>query len=536
MDSQLNLGMFFRHAVRHAAEVEIVTRAADGKIRRYTYADFGRRAQQLMHGLDRLGVEPGEVVGTLAYNSDRHLESYFAIPCSGRVLHTINPRLSPEDLAYTIRQADDRVIMVDSDFLPLLARISGGLPRVRKIIVLDGAGEGSGLAETISYEELIADEADSYPLPDVNERSPLGICFTTGTTGRPKGVVYTHRSSILHAMAITSGAGIGIGPSDCACVQVPMFHANCFGMPHACAAVGAKQVFCEGPFDPASFVEILANEQVTFTAGVPTIWQMVAKQLKAHPVALPDLRFLVTAGSQPPRSLMETYRRDFGLQMVQAWGMTEGSPVISVSWPKHRMRSWDQETLMDRVGQQAGLPLALVDLSIRDEENREVPWDGTTMGQAYVRGPWIAAGYLGQERDPAKFTDDGWFATGDTVIGSPDGYVAVVDRMKDLVKSGGEWISSVDMENAIVAMPEVADAAVIAVLDEKWGERPLVCVVPAEDCELSLETVRAHLEQSNFERWQLPDRVEVMEAIPRTSVGKVNKKALRDAYALEGGK
>jgi fatty-acyl-CoA synthase len=529
MDSPLNLGMLFRHAVRHAPEVEIVTLGADGKKRRYTYADFGDRTRRLMNAFDRIGLEPGEVVGTLAYNSERHLESYFAVPCSGRVLHTINPRLSADDLAYTIQQADDRVIVVDPDYLPLLERIPAALERVRAIIVL-GDPVSFGTKRTIGYEDLIAGETGSYRLPDVPERSPLGICFSSGTTGRPKGVVYTHRSSVLQALGIASGAGMAIGPEDCVCVQVPMFHANCFGMPHACAAMGTKQVFQEGPFDPAAFVRLLADEEVTFTAGVPTVWQMVAQELKRNPVPLPSIRMAVTAGNAPPRSLVDTFLKEFGIRVTQAWGMTEASPVISVSRPKNSMLSWDEETVVDHISQKAGIPLALVDVVIRDQDDNELLWDGKSMGQAFVRGPWIASGYLGQDPDPEKFTPDGYFATGDTVIGSPDGYLTVVDRTKDMVKSGGEWISSVDMENAIIAMPEVAEAAVVAVADEKWGERPLPCVVPVLGQTVTLEAVRDHLEKSNFERWQLPDAIDVVEAIPRTSVGKVDKKSLRTKY------
>jgi fatty-acyl-CoA synthase len=531
MDTELNLGMFFRHAVRHASDVEIVTAGPAGT-RRYSYGDFGKRTRQLMNALDRLGLAPGDVVGTLAYNSDRHLESYFGIPCSGRILHTVNPRLSADDLAYTLREADDRALVVDRDFLPLLARIPDALGRLKTLIVIGGS-DGFDLVPTIDYDELIADESDNYTFPSFPERTPLGMCFTSGTTGRPKGVVYTHRSSVLHAMGIASGAAMAISPDDCVCVQVPMFHANCFGMPHAAAASGSKQVFQEGPFDPAAFVRILKDEEVTFTAGVPTIWQMVAAELTRNPTPLPSLRMAVTAGSRPSQSLVDTYATQFGLTLTQAWGMTEGSPVISVARPTHAMRSWDTRAVTDRLSLTAGVPLSLVEVAIRDEEGNEVPWDGETMGQAFARGPWIAGSYLDGETSD-KFTEDGWLATGDTVVGAPDGHLEIVDRMKDLVKSGGEWISSVAMENAIAGMTDVADAAVVAVPDAKWGERPLPCLVLRPGTTVTIEQVHAVLQKENFERWQLPDRLEILQAIPRTSVGKVDKRSLRAAVSATG--
>lgn len=532
MDVELNLNSFLSHAVDYAAEVEIATREPDGSIRRYTYADLGRRANQLTHGLSELGVEESDTVGTLAWNHDRHLEAYFGIPCSGRVLHTLNPRLVPDDLAYTILKAEDRAVIVDADFLPLLQAVPEAVGKLNAVIVIGASKDTdrSGIpCEFVDYDDLLADQPSTPSEFEVPERAPMGICFTSGTTGRPKGVVYTHRSAVLHALAVASGAGAAIGPTDCVCVQVPMFHANCFGLPHAAAAVGAKQVLNSGPMDPAGLVELLRSERVTFSAGVPTIWQMVARELRERKVRLPDLRHVITAGSQPPPSLIEEYFVDFGIPMIQAWGMTEASPVAGVAWPKNHMRDWDANTLTQRVRKRAGLPLAGVSVRLRNEDGRDVQWDNNSLGSIQMRGPWIAGGYLGGDVGTDQFTDDGWFDTGDVAIGSPDGYLMIADRTKDLVKSGGEWISSIDMENAVMAMPEVVDAAVIAIPDEKWGERPLVFLVPSPGHKVGLDEVRGHLE-GGFARWQLPDRLELLDELPRTSVGKVDKKALRARF------
>jgi fatty-acyl-CoA synthase len=531
MDVELNLGMFLRHATEHAGDVEVVTRHPDGNLSRYTYADLGRRAAQLMHGLDRLGIGTGEAVGTLAWNHDRHLEAYLGIPCSGRVLHTLNPRLSPDDLAYTITTAADRAIVVDPDFVPLLARVPDALGGLKAVIVTGPVDAAALPCEVIGYDDLLADQPERYAPTDIPERSPMGLCFTSGTTGRPKGVVYSHRGAVLHAMAIATGAGAAVGPSDCVCVQVPMFHANCFGMPHAAALVGAKQVLNSGPFDPSALVDLLAAERVTVSAGVPTIWQLVAADLRRRGTRLPDLRHVITAGSQPPPSLITTFWEEFGIPMVQAWGMTEASPVAGVAWPKNHMRDWDAATLTERVRRQAGLPLFGVQVRLRDPDTgADVAWDGTSMGGVQLRGPWITGGYLGGGSSGAdQFTDDGFFSTGDVAVGSPDGYLMIADRTKDLVKSGGEWISSIDMENAVAGLAGVAEAAVVAVPDETWGERPLACVVPSAGAEVTLERVREHL-SGTFERWQLPDRLELLDALPRTSVGKIDKRRLRERF------
>jgi fatty-acyl-CoA synthase len=532
MDVPLNAWLLFGHAARHFAGTEVVTRRGPGDVHRYTYADFTRRAGQLMHALDRLKLDEGERVATLGWNSYRHLECYFSVPCTGRVLHTLNLRLSPAELGWIIADADDRVIFADADLLPILEQVPApSLRRVRHIVVLSATMPSSALPGLVSYEELIGGEREDYPPKPVDERAPLGISYTSGTTGKPKGVVYTHRSTVLHSLAVSSGAGMSIGPQDCVLPVVPMFHANAWGMPHAAVAVGAKLVFLPGPLNAAALVEACAQEQVTVTAGVPTVWLAVAGELAARPRALPALRHVICGGSQPPRPLIERYRRDFGIAVIQAWGMTETSPLASVAWPKHAMRDWDEQRLTDRVRTQAGLPVPGVDVLIRDADGQEVPFDGTTMGDLYVRGPWVADGYWNAAADPGQSGPGGWFRTGDVAIGSTDGYFVIADRSKDLIKSGGEWISSVDMEAAIMAMPQVAEAAVVAMPDPTWQERPLAFVVPSGTAPVTLGAVRGHLESLGWARWQLPDRVEVIDRIPVTSVGKFDKKLLRARLA-----
>lgn len=534
MDVPLNAWSLFGNAGTHHHDAEIVTRGFERQSHRYTYGDFSKRAQRLMHGLDALGLDPGARIGTLAWNSYRHLEAYFAVPCTARVLHTVNLRLSADDLAYVLRHAHDAAVLVDPEFLPLLAGIVDRLPELRCIVVLSDAlpeehAEISGV-EVVAYEDLVASQPDHYAPIDIPESTPFGLCYTSGTTGRPKGVEYTHRSTFLHALAVTSGAAMGIGPSDAVLPQVPMFHASAWGMPFAAVAVGAKQVFFAGPLHAGAFVDALVDEAVTVTAGVPTVWLAVADELTARGATLPDMRHIVCGGSQPPRALIERYRKEFGLSVIQAWGMTETSPLASMAWPQHHMRNWDEERITDVARTRAGLPIIGVEVAVRDDAGEPVPFDGESMGVLHVRGPWVADRYLGDE-GADSFTADGWFNTGDVAIGFPEGYFVIADRTKDLIKSGGEWISSVDMEAAIMAMPDVVEAAVIAIPDPKWQERPLACVVVRSGGQFDAAGLRKHLEANGFASWQLPDRVEIIDEVPRTAVGKFDKKALRSRFA-----
>ncbi len=529
MDLPLNAWLLFDHAPAYAPDAELVSRDPTGKVERWTYAEFGRRTQQLMHALDHLGLDAGDVVASLAWNSARHLEAYFGVPCTGRVLHTLNARLSPEDLAFIMRDAGDRVVLVDSDLLGLLEDSLAFQPPPEHVIVLADHVPETSIAGAIAYEDLLADEPTTYPRRNIDERDPMGICYTSGTTGNPKGVVYTHRSTYLHALAVTSHAAMSIGPGDAVLPQVPMFHANAWGMPYAATAVGAKQVFFAGPLEAADFVDLMVDERVTVAAGVPTVWIGIADELSRRGERLLDLRHIICGGAQPPRSLMQRYATEFGIRIAQAWGMTETSPLASVAWPQERMRHWSEDEVTDAAWAQAGLPLPGIEISVRDDAGDELPADGESMGDLCVRGPWVIDGYLHGDGTDA-FTDDGWFRTGDVAVASNSGYFVIADRTKDLIKSGGEWISSVDMEAAVMEMAHVVEAAVIAVPDPKWQERPLACIVMAPGADISAEQVRTHLLERGFARWQLPERIEKIEAVPRTSVGKFDKKALRAQF------
>ena len=529
MDLPLNAWLLFDHSPAHCPDAEVVSRDPSGHLERTTYAEFGHRTQQLMHALDKLGLARGDVVASLAWNSSRHLETYFGVPCTGRVLHTLNVRLSPEDLAFVMHDAGDRVVLVDPDFLGLLEQSLEYQQAPEHVIVHGDHVPDSSIPSLIAYEDLLADQPTAYPRPHIDEQDPMGLCYTSGTTGRPKAAVYTHRSTFLHALAVTSHAGMSIGPGDAVLPQVPMFHANAWGMPYAAAAVGAKQVFFAGALEASSFVDLMVSERITVAAGVPTVWLGVADELSKRGENLPELRHIICGGSQPPRSLIERYASEFSIRIVQAWGMTETSPLASMAWPQERMRDWSEEEVTTAARVQAGLPVPGIEISIRDDVGAEVPADGTSMGDLRVRGPWVIDGYLHGDGAEA-FTDEGWFKTGDVAIASPGGYFVIADRTKDLIKSGGEWISSVDMEAAVMELIGVAEAAVIAVPDPKWQERPLVCVVLKPDTDLSVDQVREHLLTRGFARWQLPDRIELIEAVPRTAVGKFDKKALRARF------
>jgi fatty-acyl-CoA synthase len=529
MPTQLTSWLLFQNAATHFGEVEIVSKEP-GRVHRYCYRDFASRAQQLMHALDSLELAPGERVATLSWNHYRHLECYFAIPCTERVLHTLNVRLSADDLAYIIEHADDRAIFVDPDQVPALERLAPALSRVKHIVVLGAEVPRSTLPNLVAYEDLIRGRPTAYPARDIAENTPLGLCYTSGTTGRPKGVMYTHRSAFLHALATTSTMGFAVGAGDAVFLVIPMFHANAWGVPHASVMVGAKLVFCGRDHDPANLVDLLHGERVTMTAGVPTVWLGVANELARRNMKLPDLRRIYCGGSQPPTSLIERYRIEYGVPIHQAWGMTETSPLASVAVAKEYMRDWPQERLTQVVRTQAGLPLPGVQVTIRGPDGAETPRDGKTMGDLLVRGPWVIDSYFRGE-GKEQFTDDGWFRTGDVAIASPEGYFVIGDRTKDLIKSGGEWISSVDMERAIMALPEVEEAAVIAIPDDRWLERPLACIVVRRGSTLDLPRVRAHLKDHGFANWQLPDRIELMDAVPKTSIGKFDKKALRARFA-----
>ena len=533
MDYPLTLTHLFRHGVRYFPEQEIVTQRAEGEPHRYTFAQFGARTEQLARALDRIGVHPGDRVGTFAFNTYPHLECYFAIPGKGAVLHTLNIRLFPDDLAFVINDAEDQVIFCERSVLPLLQRIGDRIPSVR-LIVLMGEGEAdvSGLPETIDYEELIAASDPGGDWPVLDERQAAAMSYTSGTTDRPKGVVYSHRSSYLHSVAAGTAGWIGLSFDDALLPVVPMFHVNAWGLTHAAIGFGTKLVLPGRFLDPAHLLAQLEDESVTVTAGVPTIWGALLNLLDEQPTPLPELRMVICGGSAAPASLIAGFDRH-GLNMVHASGMTETSPVGTVNFVKPNLRDQSEEALLTLRAKQ-GIPALGIDLRIVDLlTGEECPSDGQTPGEIQVRGAWVARAYYHdpQDRD-GRFTADGWFRTGDVATVDPEGYVQIVDRTKDLVKSGGEWISSVTLEGELMAHPKVKEAAVVGFPHSRWAERPVGFVVARPEFKETL-TKAELLEflRPRVASFWLPDEIIFVDEVPKTSVGKFDKKLLRKEYA-----
>jgi fatty-acyl-CoA synthase len=522
-DFPLTLQHFLWRSTTLFPRKEIVTRRESG-VHRYTYADFGRRVAQLAHALRELGIAPGDRVGTLAWNNYRHLELYFAVPCAGAVLHTLNPRLFPEHLEFVINDAEDKVIFVDASIVPALQRVAGKLKGVKQFVVMaDGPAPDGLLTPTASYEELITGRPTAYDWPTLDERDAAAMCYTSGTTGKPKGVVYSHRSSVLHSFGIAIGGGIGLAESDSILPVVPMFHANAWGLAYGATMLGAKQVFPDRFLDPISLTELIREEKVTFSAGVPSVWIALLQHLDKTGTDLTGLRMFV-GGSALPAGLYDGLSRH-GIDTNQGWGMTETSPVASVA----TMKSYMPESDRKQVRLKAGLPLAGVELRLADvETGKPVPWDGKSVGEIQVRGPWVTASYY-RGVDPDRFTKDGWLRTGDVANVDPEGYAQIVDRTKDLVKSGGEWISSVELESAIMGHPKVLEAAVIGVPHPKWQERPVAYVVAKPEFKGALTQAEIiEFLKPMVAKWWLPDEVRFVDEIPKTSVGKFDKKVIRE--------
>ncbi len=522
-DYPLTLQHFLWRSTALFPTKEIVTRREIGR-HRYTYAGFGRRVAQLAHALRELGIAPGDRVGTLAWNNYRHLELYFAVPCSGAVLHTLNPRLFPEHLEFVINDADDRVIFVDASLVPALQRVAANLKGVKQFVVMaDGPSPNGQLTPVASYEELIAGRPTVFSWPVLDEGDAAAMCYTSGTTGKPKGVVYSHRSSVLHSFGIAIGGGIGLQESDSILPVVPMFHANAWGLPYAATMLGAKQVFPDRFLDPVSLTELIREEKVTFSSGVPSVWIALLQHLDKTGTNLDGLRMFV-GGSALPAGLYDGLTRH-GIDTNQGWGMTETSPVAAVATLKSYMPERDRK----QVRLKAGLPIAGIELRLANVETGEpVPWDGKSVGEIQVRGPWVTASYY-RGVDPDRFTADGWLRTGDVANVDPEGYAQIVDRTKDLVKSGGEWISSVELESAIMGHPKVLEAAVIGVPHPKWLERPIAYVVAKPEFKgaVTQEEIIEYLEPL-VAKWWLPDEVRFIDEIPKTSVGKFDKKVIRE--------
>ena len=519
-----------------APEVEVVTATAAGT-RRQTMADTRVRAHQLAHALHDAGIRPGDRVGTFMWNGSRHLEAYHAAAGMGAVLHTLNIRLSPNDLEYIVRHAEDRVILADADALPLLEALAGRIPSVELVVVAVEEGFETwhtSVAPAMDYEAFIAGKPDRYEWPELDENAPLGLCYTSGTTGNPKGVEYEHRSQYLHTMALCMTDSMGLSATDTVLGIVPMFHAMGWGIPWSALMLGCKQVMPHRFMDPARLAALMAAERVTLSAGVPTIWQGMKAAIEAEPEKydLSALSRLTCGGSAPPPSLIRWYHDVLGVEMIQGWGMTETSPLATLSRQhmKHKHPSLALDEQLANLAK-AGQLMPGLELDIFDEDFNRLPHDGETIGEVLVRGPWICSEYY-KDPQPERF-HNGWLITGDVGKIDSEQYLIIADRSKDLVKSGGEWISSVDLENHIVALAGVAQACVVAQPHPIWGERPVALVILDSPASVSPAAILEHC-ATHYAKWQLPDDVIPVDAIPLTSTGKMDKKSVRAKLAEEG--
>jgi fatty-acyl-CoA synthase len=530
-DYPLTLTGVFRRAERLWPDKPIATAGRGGPgsgIARTTYGRWAERTRRLGNALDRLGVGGDGRVGTFAWNTDRHLELYFAAPCSGRVLHTLNIRLFADQLVYIVNHAADEVVFADRSLLGILWPLMDRLPGVRHVVVMDdGRGEIPDDPRIVDYEELLA-ASDPAPFDQpIDERRAASMCYTSGTTGNPKGVVYSHRSVVLHSTAAMLADSLGVSEADVVLPVVPMFHANAWGLCQAAVMAGSSLIFPGADLSPRAIADLIVDEHVTLAAAVPTIWMGVRELLVGRDTS--SLRSIVCGGSAVPRALAEAYRTTVGVPILQAWGMTETSPLATVARVRSELLGRSDDELAD-VRATQGLPVPMVELRIAGPDGEELPWDGKTSGEIQVTGAWVAASYYNDERSSESFAADGWLRTGDVATVSPDGYVHLVDRTKDVIKSGGEWISSVDLENTIMAHPAVAEAAVIAAPSERWMERPVACVVLAPGATLDKEELLAWLSE-RVVKWWLPDEVLFIDEVPKTSVGKFSKKDLRARFA-----
>jgi fatty-acyl-CoA synthase len=515
-----------RTAALYAART-VVTRRANRSLHRTTYGAILARANRLGAALRDLGVRRGDRVATLCWNHDRHLEAYIGVPAMGAVLHTLNLRLHPDELAYIAAHADDRVLIADVSLWPLVETWRARAPFAHVIIVSD---DGAAPAGTIEYETLLASGDERSEWAEPNEDDAAAMCYTSGTTGRSKGVVYSHRAIALHSMALGMTSCFSLSDADVVLAVVPMFHANAWGLPHASAFMGAAQVLPGPHLDAASLLELLEHERVTLAAGVPTVWMALLAALDAAPGTrdLSSLRALVVGGAAAPESLIRAFEERHGLNVLHAWGMTETAPLGSIAIPDATLRDASPDAIFACRATQ-GQPAPFFEIRARRDDGALVPWDGASMGELEVRGAWVASEYYANAESADRFTADGWFRTGDIVSIDAKGYLTIRDREKDLVKSGGEWISSVALENALMAHASVLEAAVIAVPHPKWQERPLAIVVARPGTSPATDALLAHLE-SRFPKWWIPDAIELVDTIPRTSVGKFQKSTLRERY------
>jgi len=532
MNTPLLISSIAEHGARFHGGREIVSITADNPLHRYTYRECVGRAKQLANALNGMGAKQGDRVATLAWNDYRHLEAYYGISGAGYVCHTINPRLFPEQLVFIINHAEDRWIFTDVMFVPLLEAIADMIPNVEGFVVMTDKAHmpDTKLKNTVCYEDLIASESQDYDWPDLDERTASALCYTSGTTGDPKGVLYDHRSTILHAYAEIAPDTMNLSSYDSVLPVVPLFHVNAWGVPYSAFMVGAKLVL-PGPKmgDGETLCHLLDTEDVTLALGVPTVWLALLQYAEAAGKRLDKLQRTIIGGAAVPRAMIEAFRDKHGVEARQAWGMTETSPLGVANSPKAGMPEMTPDEQLD-LASKAGRGVYGCELRIVDDEGNELPWDGEAYGPLQVRGPWICSDYYKLDGAGGAHTDDGWFDTGDVATIDPEGYMAITDRTKDVIKSGGEWISSIELENTIMGHPAVAEAAVVGVAHPKWTERPLLIVVKAEGVDVTAAELLAWYE-GKVAKWWIPTDVEFVTELPHTATGKIKKIELRKQFA-----
>jgi len=532
MEFPLLISQMLQHADKYHGDSEIVSKTVSGEIHRYTYRDAHLRTKQLANALQRMGVQKGDRVGTLAWNTFRHFEAYFGIAGIGAVSHTVNPRLFPEQILYIINHAEDRFLFVDETFVPLIEQLEPELNTVEKVVIMtDNDQFDTTLSNWIAYETLISTENTEFDWPIFDERSASSLCYTSGTTGNPKGVLYAHRSTVLHAYTVCMPDGLAISARDVVMPVVPMFHVNAWGLPYICSMTGAKIVF-PGPFmDGKSLTQLIHEEDVTFSAGVPTIWAGVDAHLKETNQKISSVKRIIIGGSAVPQSMIRNYQTEYDVEVIQGWGMTELSPLGTINTFKKKHLDLDEESQYALRTTQ-GRVLFGIDMKIVDPDGKELPWDGEAFGDLLIRGPNVLTNYFGHDDDLLIKDEEGrgWFMTGDVATIDPDGYMQITDRSKDVIKSGGEWISSIELENTAVAHPDVIEAAVIAIPHPKWDERPLLVIVKKPSSELTKEAMLKFFD-GKVAKWWIPDDVAFVDEIPHTATGKILKTKLREDFA-----
>jgi len=532
MDIPLLISSLIMHADRHHGDTEIVTRTVEGPIHRYTYRDAHLRSRQLAGALEKLGVKHGDRIGTLAWNTHRHFEIYYAVSGMGAVCHTINPRLFPEQITYIANHAEDSYLFVDLTFVPLIEKLRPSLKSIKGVVIMtDKAHMPDSIPDAICYEDLVASHSGDYVWPVFDERTASSLCYTSGTTGNPKGVLFQHRSTVLHSYAECMPDVVNLSATDTLMPVVPMFHANAWGLPYACAMTGSKIVFPGAGMDGQSLFDLMEQEKVTISAGVPTIWLGLLTHVKQNKTRFSSLKRTLIGGSACPPAMIRAFREDYDVQVLHAWGMTELSPLGTVCTFKSKHESLDSEQKLALQNKQ-GRTVFGIDMKIVDADGNDLPWDGEAFGDLMSRGPWVVSDYFrGEGGDPLQRDDQGleWFPTGDVATIDPDGYMQITDRSKDVIKTGGEWISSIDLENTAVAHPAVAEAAVISVAHPKWDERPLLVVVKAKGEQVSRDELLAFY-QGKVAKWWIPDDVVFVDELPHTATGKLLKTKLREDF------